>query len=120
VGANDIAIDRLESVWNSPALVQGLENALPVSSGGNGGKRSTICRTLQANPATARQSHDPENPLQNEAMVDRLATSRSTDGKNEVFKPRPFLVAHWSSGQDGVLGRHQLESHQRRDVNLLY
>jgi hypothetical protein len=36
---------------------------------------------------------------------------------DEVFKQRPFVVAHQVSGQAGLHGRYQLESHRSSHVN---
>ncbi len=51
-------------------------------------------------------------------MVGRFAPIWSTDRKNEVFKQRPFLVAHQVSGQADLHSRYQLESRQSASVNL--
>lgn len=45
-------------------------------------------------------------------MIDGFAAIRGADRKNEMFKQRPFLVAHQVSGQADLHNRYQLESRQ--------
>jgi hypothetical protein len=50
-------------------------------------------------------------------MIGGLTAIRGTDRKNEMFKQRPFLVAHQVSGQAGLHSRYQLESRLSLRVN---
>lgn len=50
-------------------------------------------------------------------MVGGFAAIGGADRKNEVFKQRPFLIAHQVSGQAGLHSRYQLESRLSQLVN---
>lgn len=50
-------------------------------------------------------------------MIGEFVAIRGADRKDEVFKQRPFVVAHQVSGQAGLHGRYQLESHRVHRMN---
>ncbi|KJZ16921.1 hypothetical protein TW82_20840, partial [Pseudoalteromonas fuliginea] len=70
----------------------------------------------QVAPRRSR-ARNPENPIQNKAMVGGFAPIRGAVGEDEMFKERPFLVGHQVSCQTGLHSRYQLESRLNLHVN---
>jgi hypothetical protein len=56
---------------------------------------------VQIAPRDTRSS-DPENPIQNKAMVPRAPTTPRTSFDHEWLKAGPFLVAHQTSDQSSL------------------
>jgi hypothetical protein len=63
---------------------------------------------VQITPGNARP-RDPENPVQNKAMIPRTPPTARTPFDHEGFKAGPFLVTHQSPDQ-GSLPKSYLES----------
>ena len=72
---------------------------------------------VQVAPGNAR-SRDPENPIQNKAMISRTPPAACTTLDHERLKTSPFLVAHQTPHQDGLRKSH-LESESPRFGNPL-
>ena len=66
---------------------------------------------MQVAPGNAG-SRNPENPIQNKAMISRTAPAPRTALDHEGLKTGPFLVAHQSPDQDSLPKSH-LESDTR-------
>jgi len=98
VRANDRAIDHLESTRHRPAFVQGVHNLLPEPRQRPAPELPIDARPLaellgQVAPRCTCAS-DPENSIQNKAVVGRFAPVHGADCQDETFKERPFLVRH--------------------------
>ena len=90
VRANDGAVDHLKGVRDGPTLVQRFEYVFPKARQSppsklpvNAGPFAKLFRQVPPGWSGAR---DPENTIQNKAMIGGLAAIRGTDRKNEVFK----------------------------------
>lgn len=121
MSADDGAVDHLECVWDGSTLVEGLKNAFPKTSQCPTAKVPVNAGPLaelfgQVAPRRSCAGY-PENPFKNKTVVGRLAAIRGTDRKDEVFKQRPFAVAHQMSGQAGLHSKNQLQSRQSASVN---
>ena len=121
VGANDRAVDHLECVLHCPAFVQGVHDLLPEPRQCptpklpvNAGPLPELCREVPPRGSGAR---NPENAIQNKAVVGRFASVRGADYQDEPLKERPFLVRHQVSCQAGLHRRYQLESRSACSVN---
>lgn len=121
MGSNDGAIDHLQGVWDGSAAVQGLKDIFPQARKCPASKLPVNARPFaelfgQVPPGRSCP-RDPKNPIQNKAVIGWFAAIRGTDCSDEVFKQRPFIVAHQVSGQAGLHGRYQLESRRSPRVN---
>src|SRR6056297_2871559 len=109
MGANHGAVDHLKGIRSSPTLVQSVHDVLPETRQRPASELPVDARPFaelfgQVPPWGAGAS-DPENPIQNKAMVDRLAPVRRTGREDKPFKERPFLVRHQISCQAGLHSR---------------
>lgn len=98
MGTNHGAVDHLKGIRNDPALGQGFQNLLPEPREGPAPELSVDTRPL---PKLVRQvspwgtcTCNSENAIKNKAVVDRFASVRGTDRKDEPFKKSPLLVRH--------------------------
>ena len=121
MGADHGAVDHLKGIGYQPALIQGLHDLLPEPCQGpapeltiDAGPLSKLFR--QVTPGRPR-ARDPENPIQNKAMVQGFALVRCADCQDEAFVKRPLVVRHKVSCQAGLHRRYQLESRSARNVN---
>ena len=121
MGADHSAVDHLQGSWNQPALVQGFQYPFPQPDQRPAPELAVDRRSLaelfgQVTPWRTC-SRDPENPIQNKAIVRGLAPVRGAAGHDEAFVKRPFLVRHQVSCQAGLHSRYQIESRSARSVN---
>ena len=121
MGANHGAVDHLERVRDQPARVKGLQYPFPQPGQRPTPELPVDRRPLaelfrQVSPRRPR-SRDPENPIQNNAMVRGLPPVRGSDRQNEAPVKGSFLVQHQVSCQAGLHRRYQLESRSARPVN---
>ena len=57
---------------------------------------------VQVAPGHARPC-DPENPIQDKAVIPRTPSAARTALNHERFKTGPFLIAHQTTDQDSLL-----------------
>ncbi len=107
------AVDHLQAGVAAAAVVERFEQQLP-QAGQRPAPELTVNRRpfakmfVQIAPGNARP-RNPENPIQNKAMIPRAPTAARTALDHEWLKTGPFLVAHQTPDQDGLPKRH-LES----------
>jgi hypothetical protein len=85
MGANHGAVDHLEGIRHQPALVQGFHDLLPQPCQRPAPELAVDARPLaelfwQVTPWRAG-ARDPENPIQNKAMVGGFAPVRGADAR---------------------------------------
>ena len=106
VRPDDCAVDHLKAWVAAAAVVEGFEQQLPQTGQRPAPKLAVNRRPLakmlmQIAPSNTR-SRDPENPIQNKAMIPRTAAAARAAFDHEWFKTRPFLVAHQTPDQDSL------------------
>ena len=112
MGANDSAVDHLQGIrdfFPQPRKRPAPELAID--------RRPLAKLVGQVTPRRPR-ARNPENPIQNKAMVRGFASVRGARSQDEALMKRPFLVRHQVSCQAGLHRRYQLESRSPRHVNL--
>ena len=107
------AVDHLQAGVTAAAVVEGFEQQLP-QAGQRPATELAVNRRpfaemlVKVAPGNAR-SRNPENPIQNKAMVPRTTPAPRTALDHEGLKTDPFLVAHQTPDQ-GSLPKSHLES----------
>ena len=110
------AVDHLQAGIATATVVEGFEQQLP-QAGQRPAPELAVNRRpftemlMQVAPGNAG-SRNPENPIQNKAMISRTAPAPRTALDHEGLKTGPFLVAHQSPDQDSLPKSH-LESDTR-------
>ena len=107
------AVDHLQAGVAAAAVVEGFEQQLP-QAGQRPATELAVNRRpfaemlVKVAPCNAR-SRNPENPIQNKAMVPRTTPAPRTALDHERLKTSPFLVAHQSPDHSSLPKSH-LES----------
>ena len=107
------AVDHLQAGVAAAAVVERFEQQLP-QAGQRPAPELAVNRRpftemlVQVAPGNAG-SCDPENSIQNKAMIPRTAPAARTALDHERLKTSPFFVAHQTPDQDGLPKSH-LES----------
>ena len=107
------AVDHLQAGVAAAAVVESFEQKLP-QAGQCPAPKLTVNRRpfakmfMQVAPRNAGAGN-PENPIENEAVVPWATPAARPSFDHERFKPRPFLVAHQTPDQ-GSLPNSHLES----------
>jgi hypothetical protein len=92
------AVDHLQAGVATAAVVEGFEQQLP-QAGQRPAPELAINRRpfaemlVQVAPGNARP-RNPENPIQNKAMIPRSSPAARTALDHEWLETRPFLVTH--------------------------
>lgn len=98
MGAYYGAVDHLEPIRHGPAFIQGLHDLLLQPRKGPAPELSVNTGPLpelfrQVAPGRVRL-RDPENSVQNKALISGLAPVRGAHGQNEALMECPLLVRH--------------------------
>ena len=107
------AVDHLQTGVAAATVVEGFEQQLP-QAGQRPAPELAVNRRpfaemfVQITPGNAG-SRNPENPIQNKAMIPRATATARTPLNHEWRKTRPFLVAH-QTPDHGSLPKSHLES----------
>ncbi len=107
------AVDHLQAGVATAAVVEGFEQQLP-QAGQRPAPELAVNRRpfaemfVQVAPGNAG-ARNPENPIQNKAMISRAPPTARATLDHEWLKTGPFLVAHQTPDQDGLPKSH-LES----------
>ena len=107
------AVDHLQTGVAAAAVVEGFEQQLP-QAGQRPAPELTVNRRpfaemlMQVAPCDT-SPRNPENPIQNKAMISRTTPAARAAFDHERLKTRPFVVAHQTPDQHGLPKRH-LES----------
>jgi hypothetical protein len=107
------AVDHLQAGLAAAAVVERFEQQLPQARQRPApelavNRRPFAEMLVQVAPGNTG-SRDPENPIQNKAMIPRATATSRTALDHEWLKAGPFLVAHQTSDQSGLPKSH-LES----------
>ena len=107
------AVDHLQAGVATAAVVEGFEQQLPQARQRPApelavDRRPFAKMLMQVAPGNAG-SRNPENPIQNKAVIPWTPPTAGTTLDHERLKTGPFLVAHQSSDQDSLPKSH-LES----------
>jgi hypothetical protein len=98
------AVDHLQAGIAASAFVEGFEQQLP-QAGQRPAPELAVNRRpfaemlVQVAPGYAR-SRNPENPIQDKAMISRAPPATRTAFNHEWLKTGPFLIAHQTTDQD--------------------
>ena len=121
MGADHGAVDHLQRVRHDPAFVQRIKDLLPQP-----GQRPASELTIDGRPLAElfgkvapwrARPRNPENTIQNKAVVHWFASVRGPDSQDEALVERPLIVRHQVSCQAGLHRRYQLESRSTETVN---
>lgn len=123
VGADHGAVDNLQNIRHGSALVQGVHDLVPQPGQCPATELAIDARPLsklfRQIPPWSASSSDPENPVKDKSVVDRLAPVWGADGHEERLKN-----AHPSSG---IRSRANLVSiadaslnHDQRDLSITF
>ena len=120
VRADHGAVDHLDAVWRCAAIVEGIEHQFPKSGQGPAPELAIHARPLaelfrQITPGSTGSSN-PENAIENKAVVGGRATALPPDRYQKGFKECPLGILHQQPRQDN-LRKSYLESHLAAIVN---
>jgi hypothetical protein len=106
VRPDDCAVDHLQAGVAAAAVVEGFEQQLPQTRQRPAAELAVNRRLfaemfMQIAPSDTGPSN-PENPIQNKAMVPRTPPATRAAFDHERFQTCPFLVAHQTSDQGGL------------------
>ena len=116
------AVDHLQAGVAAPAFVEGFEQQLPQA-----GQRPAPELAVNRRPFTEMfvqvapghpRPRDPENAIQNKAMIFWASPATRTALNHERLKTGPFLIAHQTTDQ-GSFPKSYLESEPTRFGNPL-
>ena len=107
------AVDHLQAGVATTAIVERFEQQLPQAGQCPAPELSINRRPfaemfMQIAPGSAG-ARNPENPIQNKAMIPRTTTAARASLDHEWLKTRPFLVAHQTPDHSSLPKGH-LES----------
>lgn len=116
------AVHHLQAGIAVPAFVAGFEQQLPQARQRPAPELAVNRRPLaeilmQVTPGHPR-SRNPENPIQDEAVISRAPPATRTALNHERLKTGPFLIAHQTTDQDSF-PKSYLESEPARFGNPL-
>src|SRR5690606_24385907 len=111
---------HLDAVWRCAAIVEGIEHQFPKSGQGPAPELAIHARPLaelfrQITPGSTGSSN-PENAIENKAVVGGRATALPPDRYQKGFKECPLGILHQQPRQDN-LRKSYLESHLAAIVN---
>lgn len=103
VRPDDGRVDHLNALADARGLVEGVEQDVPQPGQGPAPELSVDRRPLaemlmQITPLRARPD-DPENSIENKAMVLGPPTAMRAANRHERLKACPFLIRHQSPNQ---------------------
>ena len=100
---DDGRVDHLHALADARGLVEGVEQDVPQPGQVPSPELSVDLRPfaetlMQVTPLRARPG-DPENSIENKAMVLGPSTAMRAANRHERLKARPFLIRHQSPNQ---------------------
>jgi hypothetical protein len=116
------AVDHLQTGIATAAVVEGFEQQLPQTRQRPApelavNRRPFAEMLVQVAPGYTR-SRNPENPIQDKAVISWAPPATRTALNHERLKTTPFLIAHQTTDQ-GRLPQNDLESEPTRFGNPL-
>jgi hypothetical protein len=117
------AVDHLKTVRNALGVVKSLEQKLPKTGQGPAPElavhRRPLAKMIRQIPPLRARACNPENSIQNKAMIPWRPSTSWTALHHEWFEEAPFLVAHQITDQDALLQKGILNQ-TSRDLGILF
>ena len=110
------AVDHLDALSNAFRLVEGFQEKLPQPKDRPASKlpvdRRPFAEILMQVPPLGACAGEPENAIQNKAMILRAASNMRPAHCDERFEAGPFLIRHQSTNQAHLLAKATLSQNR--------